>query len=191
MQLIKLTADKNTFHPVIFKDGINIIVGKKSNPLAKSDGNTFNGVGKSLIVHLIHFCLCSNRIDALEKCLPDWTFSLEYSDNKTIHSISRNTSNQNVITIDGVEYSKLADARDKLKKSALSDDSISNILTFQQLLSKFVRRYRSSYVKYDDSNSSHPDVYSNLLINGALLGLNTELITKKRNYEKNRNHFVK
>ena len=31
MRLIKLTANKESFHPVIFRDGINIVVGKKTN----------------------------------------------------------------------------------------------------------------------------------------------------------------
>ena len=35
MQLIKLIADKESFHPIVFKNGINIIVGKKTNPSNK------------------------------------------------------------------------------------------------------------------------------------------------------------
>ena len=180
MRLIKLTADKETFHPVVFKDGINIIVGKKSNPSIKSDGNTFNGVGKSLIVHLLHFCLCSNKIEALEKSLPDWTFTLEYLDDDSVHTISRNTSKQSVIILDGQEYNKLTDVRSVLMKTAVADDFLIEKLTFQSLLSKFARRYRASYIRYDDSNGVHPDEYVNLLYNGALLGLDTELITKKK-----------
>lgn len=64
MILLSLGANKNTFHPIQFKDGINIIVGKQVAPHDKNDGNTYNGVGKSLIIHLIHFCLGSNKIDA-------------------------------------------------------------------------------------------------------------------------------
>ena len=48
MKLISLRANKSSFHPVIFKDGINIIVGKQVAPLNENDGNTYNGVGKSL-----------------------------------------------------------------------------------------------------------------------------------------------
>lgn len=56
MKLISLTANKETFHPVYFDDGINIIVGKQVAPHNENDGNTYNGVGKSLTLHLIHFC---------------------------------------------------------------------------------------------------------------------------------------
>lgn len=179
MQLIKLSADKSSFHPVNFCNGINIIVGKKSNPSAKNDGNTFNGVGKSLIVHLIHFCFCSNKIDTLEKSLPDWTFSLQFSCDHSTHTISRNTNKQSVIVLDGTEY-KLTEARNKLLELTVTDSNLRSNLTFQSLLSKFVRRYRASYIKYDSANASVPDQYSNLLYNGTLLGLNVDLITNKK-----------
>ena len=54
MKLLSLTANSPTFHPIIFKDGINIIVGKQVSPHNENDGNTYNGVGKSLTLHLIH-----------------------------------------------------------------------------------------------------------------------------------------
>ena len=54
MKLISLTANKSTFHPIYFNDGINIIVGKQVAPHNENDGNTYNGVGKSLTLHLIH-----------------------------------------------------------------------------------------------------------------------------------------
>ena len=67
MKLISLTANKETFHPVYFDDGINIIVGKQVAPHNENDGNTYNGVGKSLTLHLIHFCFFFNKIDSFKK----------------------------------------------------------------------------------------------------------------------------
>lgn len=61
MRLISLTANQKSFHPIIFKDGINIIAGKQVTPHNENDGNTYNGVGKSLTLHLIHFCLGSRK----------------------------------------------------------------------------------------------------------------------------------
>ena len=101
MKLMKLTANKDSFHPVIFREGINIVVGKRTNPGNTVDGKTFNGVGKSLIIHLLHFCLCSNKIDTLEQKLPDWTFTLFFAHEDIEHKISRNTSKQNEIFLDG------------------------------------------------------------------------------------------
>lgn len=179
MQLIKLSSDHDSFHTVPFHNGVNIIIGKKSNPLAKNDGNTFNGVGKSLIVHLLHFCLCSNKIPALESALPDWLFTLQFSASGSTHTISRNTSKQNIIIYDEIEYS-LTEARSKLISHVLNSSDLCSVLSFQALLYKFIRRYRSSYIRYYDSHGKHSDDYQNLLYNGALLGLNTELIINKK-----------
>ena len=45
MKLLSLKSDHSSFHPVIFKDGVNIIVGKQVAPHNENDGNTYNGVG--------------------------------------------------------------------------------------------------------------------------------------------------
>ena len=76
MKLLSLRANKPSFHPIVFKDGINIIVGKQVAPLDENDGNTYNGVGKSLTLHLIHFCLGANKITSFAQKLPDWEFTL-------------------------------------------------------------------------------------------------------------------
>lgn len=174
MKLLKLIADKESFHPIIFKDGINVIVGKKSTPDKKVDGNTFNGVGKSLIVHLVHFCFCSNAIKTLEQKLPDWTFTLFFSHEEKEYSISRNTSKQGQIVLNG-KARGLTATRKVLTDLLKVDEG----LNFQPILSAFVRRYRASYIRYDQT-SIYPNEYDSLLYNGFLLGLSTELISKKR-----------
>lgn len=70
MRLLSLTANQDTFHSIYFSKGINIIVGKQAKPHNENDGNTYNGVGKSLILHLIHFCLGSRKITSLAKGIP-------------------------------------------------------------------------------------------------------------------------
>ena len=62
MRLISLTANQKSFHPIIFKDGINIIAGKQVTPHNENDGNTYNGVGKSLTLHLIITSFCLENI---------------------------------------------------------------------------------------------------------------------------------
>lgn len=67
MRLISLTANQKSFHPIIFKDGINIIAGKQVTPHNENDGNTYNGVGKSLTLHLIHFVWDQEKLNLLRK----------------------------------------------------------------------------------------------------------------------------
>lgn len=101
MKLISLTANKETFHPIYFHDGINIIVGKQITPTNKNDGNTYNGVGKSLILHLIHFCLGARKISSFEEKIPDWEFTLNFIIDNKNYSCKRSTSNQNSIECNG------------------------------------------------------------------------------------------
>ena len=67
MKLLSLRANKPSFHPIAFKDGMNIIVGRQVAPHNENDGNTYNGVGKSLTLHLVHFCLGANKIDSFRR----------------------------------------------------------------------------------------------------------------------------
>ena len=126
-------------------------------------------------MHLLHFCLCSNKIDPFKQKIPDWTFTLFFSHDGKEHTISRNTSNQGDIYFDGGKK-KLTEAREILLKMIVNDEIP---LSFQSLLSCVARRYRSCYNKYNQS-SSYPDDYTALLHNGFLLGLNTELIINKK-----------
>lgn len=115
MKLICLTANKETFHPIYFHDGINIIVGKQITPTNKNDGNTYNGVGKSLILHLIHFCLGARKISSFEEKIPDWEFTLNFIIDNKNYSCKRSTSKQNSIEFNG-ECLKPAILQEKLLK---------------------------------------------------------------------------
>ena len=55
MKLLKLRANKESFHTIPFNSkGISLIVAKKRT---ENERNTYNSVGKSLSIALIHFCL--------------------------------------------------------------------------------------------------------------------------------------
>ena len=62
MQLKKLYANKSSFRTVEFNEtGLSFIVAKQKNPDNKNNGKTYNGVGKSLLVKIIHFCMGSKK----------------------------------------------------------------------------------------------------------------------------------
>lgn len=72
MRLIKLTSNKEQFKDVHFKNkvGINIINAVRYNEYNNDIDDskyTYNGLGKSLIIHLIDFCLGSKKIKEFEK----------------------------------------------------------------------------------------------------------------------------
>ena len=178
MQLLNLRANKASFHPIIFKDGVNIIVGKQVAPLDENDGNTYNGVGKSLTLHLIHFCLGSNKIDSFRVHLTGWEFTLRFKIGQKEYYATRSTDKQNVIDFSGEEYTPKKMRNKMLELCFGLVESPAN-MTWTTLFSRFVRRYRSSYATFDTFVPKESD-YSKILNNCYLLGIDTELIIKKK-----------
>lgn len=178
MKLISLTANKQSFHTVIFRDGINIIVGKQAVSQSENDGNTYNGVGKSLIIHLVHFCLGSNAINSFSKKLNDWEFTLKFSIGSNKYYAKRNTADQSKIEING-EILKLAEFRKRMFELCFDAEDDIKYLTWNTLFSRFARRYRTCYSAFDEFMPKESD-YSKLLNNCYLLGLDTSLIVNKK-----------
>lgn len=178
MKLLSLKANKESFHPIIFKDGINIIVGKQVAPHNENDGNTYNGVGKSLILHLIHFCCGSRKIDSFAKKIPDWEFTLRFSIDEREHYCTRSTNNQNKIEMDGEILSPKV-VQENLLDMCFDQKNAPTNMTWTTLFSRFVRRYRSSYFSFDAFVPKESD-YSKVLNNCYLLGIDIDLIVTKK-----------
>lgn len=178
MKLLSLTANKPTFHPIIFKDGINIIVGKQVSPHTENDGNTYNGVGKSLTLHLIHFCLGANKIDSFTTKLPGWEFTLKFSIDGEEYFTTRSTDEQNKIDFCGEKISVTV-LRQRLLKLCFGIPDAPKNLTWNTLFSRFARRYRSCYATFDSFVPKESD-YSKILNNCYLLGIDIDLIISKK-----------
>lgn len=178
MKLISLKANKASFHPIIFKNGINIIVGKQVSPHDENDGNTYNGVGKSLTLHLIHFCLASNRIDSFAHKLPDWEFTLRFEIDGNEYYSTRSTNEQRKIDFCG-EVLSIKSMRQKLLSLCFGLSENPKNMTWNTLFSRFIRRYRSCYSTFDSFVPKESD-YSKILNNCYLLGIDTDLIISKK-----------
>jgi uncharacterized protein YydD (DUF2326 family) len=175
MKLLKLSANKESFHTISFnKKGISLIVAKKRT---ENERNTYNSVGKSLSIALIHFCLASNKIPAFEELLADWEFYLDFEVNGEKYTSKRTTKKQDIIFLNDAEMS-LADFRTNLAKKAFGIVSPVKYLTFRSLISRFVRPKRSSYDMYSDFIKEEED-YPRLLNNAYLLGLDINKVVKK------------
>lgn len=76
--LHSLTANKETFHPVAFHPGLNLILAKRLPNSSSVD--TCNGLGKSTLIRIIDFCMGANpnTKDTLSaESLDEWEFTLE------------------------------------------------------------------------------------------------------------------
>lgn len=115
----KITANKNTFRPVEFNPGFNVILAEKTEKSTKKDSR--NGLGKSTLVEIIHFLYGSN----LSKSHPlkaeelmDWEFSMlvDYQDKEIQVSRSLNKSNRIFVYGDlaGLQYGSLQLSTDQV-----------------------------------------------------------------------------
>lgn len=178
VKLIELSSDTKSFHTITFKDELNLIVGKKFNPADKNTRNTYNGVGKSLIVYLIHFCLGSNAISAFKEKIPNWNFYLKFSIGEEEFLVRRNTSSQSAIYLNS-EKLTLTQFRELMLIKNFSIIGKTKNLTFNTLFPRFIRRDRACYNNFDDYIVKEQD-YQKLLNNSFLLGLNIDIIEEKK-----------
>lgn len=91
-----------TFKTVKFDKGFNVVLAERTKE--SSDRDSRNGLGKTTLIGIIHFCLGANtrpntglRVDQLK----DWTFTLDMKIREKDFAISRNTSDFNRVFIDG------------------------------------------------------------------------------------------
>jgi uncharacterized protein YydD (DUF2326 family) len=95
-------SDKSEFKDIEFKKGFNIILAERT--VSASDKDSRNGLGKSTLIDIIHFCLGAGvdpnkglRVKELE----GWTFILDITLRGKNFSIYRNTSSSSKITVEG------------------------------------------------------------------------------------------
>jgi uncharacterized protein YydD (DUF2326 family) len=178
MRLISLTSNIPSFRTVRFnKTGLNFIVARKKQSADHDVSKTYNGVGKSLLLDLIHFCLGSNKIDEYEKKLAGWEFHLAFEIGGLQHVSIRKTTDQAKIVLDNsaIGVKKFGTTMEAL----LFPDAVGvSHLSFRSLIPRFMRGSRSAYASFDAALPEETE-YQRQLRTCFLLGLETDLITEK------------
>ena len=178
MYLIELSANKPTFQTVKFKDGLNFIVGSMSKE-NKNEKGTYNGVGKSLLVKIIHFCLGCGPIKSFETELNDWEFTLKYKVDNKQYTVSRKCDDQNKIIMNG-KKSTVKEFNEIMGNMLFDLEKVNyKCLTYRSLISRFIRPNKYSYIHYNKFIPKEQE-YNQNLCNDYLLGLDVSLIDKKR-----------
>ena len=159
----KVFSDNKQFREVNFSEGLNIVLGVKTE--TSNDTDTMNGVGKTTLLEVIDFCFGSNidKNSYLKKIkeIEDWNFSIDIDIFNSRYIISRSIKKQNKIYIDGDinnltfkpnkddkgYYFKLKDWRNYLGVYffGLDDYSFAFMPTFRSLMSYFIRKHTDSY----------------------------------------------
>lgn len=179
MQLISLTANKESFKPVVFNSptGINLIVASQKNPENSDKGDTTNGVGKSLLIAIIHFCLGSSVKNAFKASLSGWEFSLRFRIENKEYVATRSTDNQGIIKLNNEEILRV-DFNRKIGSLLFDIPPEVGELSFRSLLPFFIRPTKASY--YDEKNpQAVKKPYQVQMVNSFLLGLDVFLVEEK------------
>ena len=178
MRLIALSANRPSFQTVRFNPrGPSFILAQQRNPESSDSKRTYNGVGKSLIIALIHFCLGSGKKKEFETALPGWKFSLRFEIGGKTYTATRATEQQDDIDLNGTVYSprKLGEA---LGARCFEIPDSGKNLTWRTLLPAFIRSNRAAYFDFDKFGGTRNDDQKQI-VNSFLLGLDTDLIRTK------------
>lgn len=76
----EIRANKDSFRPIKFTAGLNVVLADRAEDSSRKD--TRNGLGKSTLIEIIHFCLGARLRSARGLAVPDlaeWIFTMEIS----------------------------------------------------------------------------------------------------------------
>lgn len=192
MYLISLTSNNTGFKNVYFnKRGLSIILGDQVDTTPIAEKNTFNGVGKSLLIELIHFCLGAEPTSDFIDKLKDWSFSLKFELDEKIYIATRDVVlNSKIVLNDNTMDIK--DFNAFMGNKCFDIPSDFNYLSFRSLLPLFIRRNKNSYNDYKDYlDLGRSAIYQILLYNAFLLGLDISLVKKKKELRDEENSVKK
>ena len=175
MKLIELGANKESFRTIYFNPkGVTLIVGNRIKGDTKS---TYNGVGKSLALYLIQFCLGSKSNKKITKQLKDWAFYLKFSIEGVEYIAERNINTQKRIKLNDKDLS-ISEFNEQMLNLLFEIPSELKKASFRSLISRFLRTREDEYMVYSQFVHKEQDERA-LLSNSILLGLNSHLVESK------------
>lgn len=187
IRVCKLYTENNYFDAITFHDGVNIILGEKYDDSIVA-GRKTNGVGKSLSIEFIDFCLLNDYSHSRLKRIPEDIFPLdenimldvEIGESKL--TITRNRRNESMphIRRDGkyASFDKIGDARSYLNDVLFTHSAKTDIPSFRSLLSILMRDERSEFVDILGCHDVSKRIPADLNPHLFLLGIDTGSYSK-------------
>ncbi len=99
-----ITANRPSFRPVRLTRGLNVILADRTEESSRKD--TRNGLGKSTLIEIIHFCLGSRVTRGRGLAIPaleEWAFTMELSIGGNRITVTRATKAPNIVTVSGLD----------------------------------------------------------------------------------------
>jgi len=185
-------ANKPSFHSVEFTPGLNVIVAERTDISTQRD--TRNGLGKSTLIEIIHFCLGSSAKRGKGLLIPDlagWEFTLDITVAGNRVRATRAVDNPNRVIIDGPTSGWIEQPDDGLIGRVLHVNKWKKVLgwglfglqehhedhkhrpSYRSLISYFIRKGPDAYIDPFRYFRSQKEGHIQLHI-AFLLGLNWE-----------------
>ncbi|MCD4795221.1 MAG: DUF2326 domain-containing protein [Bacteroidales bacterium] len=184
MRLLQLTSSNPKFRTINFEKGLNIVVGTQ---LTKEQKKSFNGIGKSMSLSLIHYMFGSkfNLKLKSEKQLKEYLskygeFILTFTHNKKDYTIKKNFS-QTEFYLNGEKITQTNYPKE-LNKIFLGN--IDAKPSFKQIFNCFARKHSNEISYYSNilTQQGRPlEDYHQRYANLSLL--NIDLVLVEKSYE--------
>lgn len=98
--IVRVSANDDRFNTVEFTPGFNVVLAERTDKSTEKD--TRNGLGKTTLLNIIHFCLGSQekpKQGIRVKELEGWEFNLSYRMRETLVSVSRSVDKPSQVNI--------------------------------------------------------------------------------------------
>lgn len=168
IKLKKLYSNPEVFTPVIFKSGVNIVLGEKVENSETVQNKKTNGVGKSVFVEFINFCLLKDFNKSRVSLIPkDFFYEFPYimldlEINGLMLTISRSTENpENITIIEGKRkqiFNNLNDAKEYFNNFIQNSSKSIIVPSFREVLAPIIRNEMFGFnniIQTDASGSSY------------------------------------
>lgn len=165
IRLLKLYSTPEIFNPVRFETGLNLIVGERSE-----GSNKTNGVGKSICIEFLNFCLLKKTSESRVSLIPNSAIdsaavvSLDLKINGKPFTISRGFKKPDTASIiaegEPIAFDTLDAASDYLSNVYFEEyPAYTERISFRNLLAPVIRDERSEFkdiIKCFDTDKAIP-----------------------------------
>ena len=168
LRIKKLYSEPKTFSDISFTDGINLILGEKTDENDKT-----NAVGKSLSIEFLNYGLLKRHEDSRVSLIPAENYSydtlicLDFEIHQHKITTKRSIKNQDSpeIIVDGksTKYSSLTDAYKQLENLLFGNANSTSIPSFRSMMSPLIRDERSEFksiIKCFNTEKNIPSDYT-------------------------------
>lgn len=184
-----------TFKTIEFHEGFNFLVSESV------DGLSNNGTGKSSLIQIINFCLCSSSEKIMEyKELNNHEFSIDLKFEQGILTLTRKidgTSSKiiiddenNILGLGTLKNSEKSIDNVKEKLSKLFFDVDDNVISFRTLISPFMKRGAYAFNHIFKTHAMEKNIVTQLK-NSFLIGIPYEPVIRLKNIINDRETFLK